>query len=300
MLIVLTERLMARRGTMTADAFQTEARTLASAQRRIRAEFVFMLGGELGDDHDAAGDHDDHDDHGGHDHAQDAGGAQDEMTRLHEEAHARADLDVLEGRMANQGRVELVRAIQSMSHAATFLGDASMEDALRAEQTALIFLQRAFSRSRYILRAFSERERLDPERRLTGTLAEAASQRRSPREEPVDSGVVAMRRILARAAAANAGAGVGGGADPSALARDLLAVDATDPTLLEVAALLADAGAAQGAGRSRDARQRLDEAVALLGRHVRQQLRPAPVHEPHALQRLEGRLTDMLRGGGAR
>jgi hypothetical protein len=286
MLIVLTERLMARRGSMDPAAFAAEARTLAAAQRRVRAEFIFMLGGELSDGEEHGADPD----HAGHDH--------DEMTQLHEEAHARADLDVLEGRMGSQGRGELVRAIRSMSHAATLLTDVNMEEALRAEQTALLFLQRAFSRSRYILRAFTERERLDLERRLTGSLADVASHARPRREEPVDSATVALRRILADAAASSAGGG--GGQDAAALARAVLAVDGTDPVLQEVAALLADAAAAHSARRGADARARLDEAVMKLGRHVRLQLRPAPLAAPLELLRLDGALTDALRRSGAR
>jgi hypothetical protein len=273
MVIVLTERLMARRGSLDGGEFRAEARTLSAAQRRVRAEFVFMLGGELGDGED----------HAHHDHA---GDAHDEMTRLHEEAHARADLDVLEGRMGGTGRQELVRAIQAMSVAATLLEDAEMEAALRAEQAALIFLQRAFSRSRYILRAFTQRERLDLDRRLTGSLATAYPLARSLREEAPDSTLLALRSVLAEAAA---------GGDAGGLARSVLAADPGNPVLQEVAGLYAAAAAGGAEGAARRA-----EGTALLAGHVRASLRAAPAPEAGALRRLEGVLTDALRRGAPR
>lgn len=280
MVVVLTERLMARRESMSADEFAAEASTLAAAQRRVRAEFVFMLGGELGDESD-------------HDHdPNDPTHVHDEMERLHEEAHARADLDVLEGRMGSQGRGELVRAIQAMSHAATLLSDVRMDEALRAEQTALVFLQRAFSRSRYILRAFTERERIDLERRLTGSLATASAHRRDARHEALDAAVVSLRSVLSEVASPRA--------DAAALARAVLAVDAGDARLQEVAALFADAAAASSAGRRDDADARMADGVGMLSAYVREQMRAVPVAAPAGLQRLEGALVDALRSGGAR
>jgi hypothetical protein len=167
-----------------------------------------------------------------------------------------------------------------------------MDEALRAEQTALIFLQRAFSRSRYILRAFTERERIDLERRLTGSLATASAHRRDPRYEPLDTTVAALRTLLAEAAT--------GAADGAVLARAVLAVDAAEPALQEVAALFADAAASAAAGRRSDAEARLAQGVAMLGAHVRERMRSVPAAPPRGLQRLEGALVDALRSGGVR
>ena len=50
MLIIKTERLNARRATMNPADVQEEALNLAVEQRMIRAEFVFMLGGEVEDE----------------------------------------------------------------------------------------------------------------------------------------------------------------------------------------------------------------------------------------------------------
>ena len=50
MLIVKTERLHQRRATVAADALARKSLNLAVEQRMIRAEFVFMLGGEIEDE----------------------------------------------------------------------------------------------------------------------------------------------------------------------------------------------------------------------------------------------------------
>ena len=54
MVIQLTERLLEKRPRMSAEAFGEEAQALAVAQRRVRAEFVFMLGGEVEDEFEEA------------------------------------------------------------------------------------------------------------------------------------------------------------------------------------------------------------------------------------------------------
>ncbi len=203
--LALTEALEAGADTLAPQALLSEARTLAAAQRRVRAEFVFMLGGELEDEHLHAPDGDDP--HAGHDHDHDhphvhppGGGGDGDGTRtaqeLHEEAHARADADAAEGRLAQEGRIELARAIQWMAAAATFLDAGSLEPALEAEREALDHLQRAFSASRYILRALSERELPDPERRLTGDGTGATGVRLPPPPARSPAWVEGMQRLL--------------------------------------------------------------------------------------------------------
>ena len=73
-----------------------------------------------------------------------------------------------------------------MSEAATLLGVPELTGALKAEKTALEALQRAFSKSRYLLRALATRERLDMTRRLTGPLDAAAHDRRPAGAAPDD------------------------------------------------------------------------------------------------------------------
>jgi hypothetical protein len=153
MVILRTERLLAGLATMSADEQRRTALTLAAEQRSVRAEFVFMMGGELADDAN---------DHAGHMH-------------LNEEAEAEAEDDILAGRLANQGRLEMTRAIRAMSTAAQLLTAGSIREALVEERRALVSLERALSRSRFILRALNTRERVDPARRLTGNAAGVAS-----------------------------------------------------------------------------------------------------------------------------
>jgi hypothetical protein len=322
MVIVLTRRLQARRDSIPEAEFRQELETLAAAQRRVRAEFVFMMGGHLADDHDHgledlfAGDPDDHDDHDpdhdhGHGHDPDPTHPPDpdvdpdarDPQELHEEAHARADLEAAEGRLAQQGRQELVRATQAMSIAVTFLNDANLGQALRAEELALEHIQRAFSNSRYILRAMTEREELDPTRRLTGSTASAIRDLRPgvrADEEPESAG---LRRALADVAALAGSTARASTRD--ALSRDaaarahriasaVLAVDAADAELRQVASHLttaADAFERRDNARALDALQAAADGLAARLRGLAGTL-PPPIRAP------ELRLLDGARAGG--
>ncbi len=144
MLIVKTERLHAQRTRLSRAEFEDQARLLAVEQRMVRAEFVFMTGGEVQDEVEEA-----------------------------EHSH-----DLAEGRFENEGQVELLTAIREMSRAEARLNDAATEPALVFERAALKALQRAFDRRRYLLRTMPERARIDQTRRLTGTLSDARSWRR--------------------------------------------------------------------------------------------------------------------------
>jgi len=288
MVIVMTEQLMARRDSISEEEFVRQAHTVAAAQRRVRAEFVFMIGGELEDEHD----HDHFDDHG--------------LAQLHEEAHARADADAAEGRLAHQGRLDLTRSIQAMSHAQQLLTTLQIEQALQAEQTALLFLQRAFSARRYILRAFTEREELDPTRRLTGELGSAIQDTRPRMEAEPDSALVELRRVLAAAAAlASAPGDAGAAARADALSREVLRTDPASPVLRDLSAQLSRASEALAAGRTPEGRATLETVFAGLTTLVRESLRPAPpAVQPFEVDRVEGALADALRqavgrGGGS-
>ena len=110
----------------------------------IRAEFVFMLGGEIND----------------------------------EEVEAEQSVELQAGRLQNRGQRDLRAATIAMSQAEKLLTGANTADALVAERAAVTALQRAFSRDRYILRALATRSQLDPARRLTGSSADATGWRR--------------------------------------------------------------------------------------------------------------------------
>lgn len=179
MIILKTERLIARQASLPRDSVLDAALLLAAEQRQVRAEFVFMMGGDL------------------HDHAEELSGT----TLVDEVAEAEAESDLREGRLQNQGRVDMMRAIRAMSRASVQLTDVNLEQALRDERIALENLMRAFARSRFILRALTQRERIDLDRRLSGTLDRATGLSTEPvRPEPPRHQVL-LRRILADVAA---------------------------------------------------------------------------------------------------
>ncbi|MEJ7811702.1 MAG: DUF4175 family protein [Gemmatimonadaceae bacterium] len=275
MVILKTERLAARRGALTAAAFTAEAQELAAEQRKVRAEFVFMMGGELADDGSEAG-----------------------STDLDEVAEAEGESDLAAGRSANQGQVALRRGIRAMSRAAAALTRADLALALTHERAALAQLERAFSHARIILRALAQRERLDPSRRLTGVMTDIARGARASAEPELAPRVTALRAALS-AIAELAGSPRSGADAPEralALAERVLRVDPSDEALHEVAELLATAAGAMGRGRADDARSSLDRAATRLATALRaglpQTSRPAL---PPELNRLSGALNDALR-----
>src|SRR5581483_8025615 len=137
MLILKTERLNRTRGSMRAADVTEASMDLAVEQRTIRAEFVFMLGGEIED----------------------------------EEVEAEQSIELQAGRLANRGQRDLRDATRAMSQAEKLLTGADPAFAIVAERTAVAALQRAFARDRYLLRALASRAQLDPSRRLTGRRA---------------------------------------------------------------------------------------------------------------------------------
>jgi len=282
MVVVLTERLMARRDELSDEDFRREVSTLAAAQRRVRAEFVFMLGGALDDGHE----------HDGND---------EEYLRLHEEAHALADADVAEGRLAHQGRQELSRAVQSMSRALAGLDAFDLERALVSERAALLALQRAFSSSRYILRALSERETLDFTRRLTGNPAGAIPDRRPGELGREDPQTQALRGVVAALApwVGEVASGRGGrnasdrARATSDLALAVLRIDPAAEAFQRSGDALRRAADADNAGKADAADALLEEAFARLVTELRLQVEPAPPAAPTlGMGRLMGALAD--------
>lgn len=141
MVIYKTEELLAMRARPAPDAWLEQTRMLAIEQRMVRAEVVFLGGGEVQDE-------------------------------VEEAAHSD---ELAEGRLENAGRAEMLRAINFMSRAEAQLNDGRAADALAFERQALRSLEIAFDRRRYFLRTVSDRSRIDPSRRLTGSLQDARS-----------------------------------------------------------------------------------------------------------------------------
>jgi hypothetical protein len=134
MLIVKTEHLLREGRSLGADALTEASLNLAVEQRRIRAEFVFMLGGEIAD----------------------------------EEVEAEQSIELQAGRLANRGQRDLRDATRAMSQAEKLLTGGDPGAALASERAAVQALQRAFARDRYLLRALATRLPLDVARRLSG------------------------------------------------------------------------------------------------------------------------------------
>jgi hypothetical protein len=203
MLIIKTERLHAERDKLPRAALEEQARMLAVEQRMVKAEFVFMTGGEVADEVE-------------------------EATHAHELA---------EGRLENTAQVELLTAIREMSRAEAQLNAADTAKALEFERAALKALQRAFDRRRYLLRALPERARIDVTRRLTGDLATARPLARSAVAAGADPTVAEARKVMnALAVAIAARDGLN-----AALASRVIAVDPTSDVLQKAVVALSSA-----------------------------------------------------------
>jgi hypothetical protein len=208
MVIVKTERLQAERTHLTAEAFAEQSQLLAVEQRMVKAEFVFMTGGEVADEVEEA-----------------------------EHAH-----ELAEGRLENAAQVELLTAIREMSRAEAQLNAADLVRALIFERAALAALQRAFDRRRYLLRALPERARIDPARRLAGDRSTA---RAAPR--PIPSAAMDQDLQRARAVLVDLGEALARPeALDTALAARVLAADSSSERLQQIALRLANARDAAG------------------------------------------------------
>jgi hypothetical protein len=274
MVIVKTERLAARRASMPAESFADSSHELAAEQRKVRAEFVFMMGGEIADEN------------------------ADALSDLNEEQEAEGESDLLAGRMQNRGRIALLRAIRSMSRAAASLTTADLAPALTHERAALTQLERAFAHTRIILRALTEHERLDFTRRLTGTLTDAARDTRPAVELEPNARVTSLRRVLADIAslAGTRPLSSNSASRASSLAANVLRIDPSSKPLQDASALLARASDALTKGNVNDSRDALDRAATGVAAVLRSELLDAPSARRSAdLDRLSGALSDALR-----
>jgi hypothetical protein len=256
MIILKTERLLARAGSLSPDSLTYYSQMLAAEQRSVRAEFVFMMGGEMAEEVVAGAD-------------------------IDESHHAEHDGEILAGRLVNRGRNALINAIRQMSRASAMLNEGKARDALPVEKAALNNLQEAFSRTRYLLRALTQRERLDLSRRLTGVLTLAGRDARPQPTVPIDPAITSLRRSLSSIALLASGNTPPGG--KSAVAQAVLSVDPSDSTLQRVVSRLES--------------NQFDEATLELASALRARLpREDATNEPFELRRLRGILNDLLRG----
>jgi hypothetical protein len=166
MIVLKLERLRAREHSLARAALENAAASIAAEQRAVRANFVFLTGGQVED----------------------------------EEAEAEHSHEIQEGRLEHSARREIVSAIQHMTRVEQELAAISTAAALPPARAAVEALQRAFGRNRYLLRTVPVRSRIDPARRLTGELGTAANWRRevaAAREEgPATRARLLFDRVL--------------------------------------------------------------------------------------------------------
>lgn len=199
MVIYKTEQLL--KGKPGID----QTRLIAIEQRMVRAEVVFLGGGEVEDELEEA---------------------------------AKSD-ELTEGRMQNTGRAEMLKAINAMSRAEALLNDGRAPEALVFERQALASLERALDRRRYFLRTLPDRSRIDVTRRLTGARGEARSWLREQSPAAANASIAAHRRLMQELASA---AGSGANIDASLAAR-VTAIDPSSPELQKAAVAIAAASA---------------------------------------------------------
>lgn len=199
MVIYKTEQLLAK--GRVADALE-QSRGIAVEQRMVRAEVVFLGGGEVEDE-------------------------------LEEAASSN---ELVEGRLQNSGRVEMLRAINAMSRAEAQLNDGRVSDALVLEKQALASLERALDRRRYFLRTLPDRSRIDTSRRLTGERRQARSWTMDPSSAEAQASTVAARRVMRELAQLSTSATQ----EPGVSSR-LVAIDPSSRSLQQAAAVLASA-----------------------------------------------------------
>ena len=269
MVILKTERLIASRRSMTPEQIIETAAMIGAEQRQVRAEFVFMMGGEVED----------------------------------EEVEAEHAHELEEGREQNEGRRDLLAAIRSMSDAAALLMRPDVDQALVLEKRALASLQRALVRSRYILRVFAPRERIDDARRLTGDRADAASWSREPRTVPPSPAAGALRGALLRLslhARASSSDDVAAGAF-TGIAQPLLPFLSASRALQTAVEQLAKAERARRGDTQAIARA-LDEAALAIDAALEAEARASAAPLPGAVVsgRVRSALADQLRAGGGR
>ena len=184
-----------------------QTRMIGIEQRMVRAEVVFLSGGEVEDE-------------------------------VEEAAHSH---ELAEGRLENRGRAEMVRAINFMSRAEAQLNDGRAEDALVLERQALVSLERALDRRRYFLRTLPDRSRIDLTRRLTADRREARPWVREPATAAPPRLLQRQREVMRELVAAAAATTT----PQASLAARVAAIEPASPELQQAAVAIATARSAE-------------------------------------------------------
>jgi hypothetical protein len=226
MIVLKLQRLRARERGMAASALAEAAGGIAADQRAVRANFVFLMGGQVQD----------------------------------ESVETAGSSATDEAPLQNTAQQEIRTAIGQMGRADAALAVPDTAAALAAARAAVAALQRAFGRNRYILRTIPVRGRVDPARRLTGELSGAVDWRRDLDTPTIDRETQAAQSLLTRLLDAASRLRAGQPVAPSTftiLAEQALAIDSADATWQDVARRLQEAATLSG----RDVSARLADAI---------------------------------------
>jgi hypothetical protein len=190
-----------------------------------------------------------------------------------------------------------------MSRAAAQLTDIDLITALASERAALVAMQRALSRRRFILRTLTERGQIDDTRRLQGKLTGLGSGDRSTEPPATSSLVTAARTALLTVTDVSRQTTLSGGhaLQLSAAAAGLLTSEGRGAPVVDVASRLSVASEAIVKGTPDVARRALADATTRLIAIASAELTMAPsTSTDPGLARLRGALADALRAGGGR
>ena len=229
MVIYKTEQLLASRkslpGRSLGEGWLEQTRMIGIEQRMVRAEVVFLGGGEVEDE-------------------------------IEEAAHSD---ELAEGRLENRGRAEMLRAINLMSRAEAQLNDGRAEEALVFERQALASLERALDRRRYFLRTLPDRSRIDTTRRLTADRREARPWVRPRADAAAPASIQQQREVMRELVTAAAGTTASG----ASLAARVAAIAPASPELQKAAVGIATARGREEQGAAIQAAMQAVTAHAL-------------------------------------
>ena len=187
-----------------------QTRIIGMEQRMVRAEVVFLSGGEIEDELEEA---------------------------------AKSD-ELTEGRLQNTGRAEMLRAINAMSRAEAQLneGRGGRGAGVRTPSAGEPRAARSIAGG-YFLRTLPDRSRIDGTRRLTGERREARSWTRDRLPETSVETLEAMRRSMRELSRlANSGVGI-----DASLAARIAAIDPASPELQSMRRSAIASAATEGA-----------------------------------------------------
>ena len=228
MIVVKLERLRARETSLAREAVIEEAAAIAAEQRAVRANFIFLMGGHVED----------------------------------EEVEAEQSHEIQEGRLENTARRDINSAIGHMTRVEQGLAAASPTTALPPARLAVDALQRAFGRSRYLLRALAVRSRLDMSRRMTGDTSRARDWHRDSIQNPAarDTAHHMFDRLVVMGRQIGTGKEIGA-AEWQALAESALRVDPSSAFWQGISRSIADLGNGPG-GSTAGSLERIIREVA--------------------------------------